>query len=42
MHGTFSIGKPSYLKSFSHDLAILFRDHFLSDVTPKSWTVKHY
>ena len=30
MHGTFSIGKPSYLKSFSYDLAILFRDHFLS------------
>lgn len=30
MHGTFSIGKPSYLKSFSHDLAILFRDHYLS------------
>lgn len=29
MRGTFSIGKPSYEKSFSHDLAIHFHNHFL-------------
>lgn len=37
MHGTFSIGKPSYMKSFSHDLAILFRDHYLSRGATITW-----
>jgi hypothetical protein len=30
MHGSFSIGKPSYVESFTTDLAHNFNNHFLS------------